>query len=70
FDFVDPYGEYWGGQRTKFGTPRMYTKATAPEAPIENHEVTPPPPIPHEKRNKILLLKRNKTPKNYLSLAK
>ncbi|MUU40187.1 lipopolysaccharide biosynthesis protein, partial [Helicobacter pylori] len=30
----------------------------------------PPPPIPHKMRNKILLLKRNKTPKNYLSLAK
>ncbi|MGL2913717.1 glycosyltransferase family 25 protein, partial [Helicobacter pylori] len=25
---------------------------------------------PHEIRNKIVLLKRNKTPKNYLSLAK
>ncbi|PUD56974.1 lipopolysaccharide biosynthesis protein, partial [Helicobacter pylori] len=30
----------------------------------------PPPTIPHEIRNKILLLKRNKTLKNYLSLAK
>ncbi|NHB15820.1 lipopolysaccharide biosynthesis protein, partial [Helicobacter pylori] len=28
------------------------------------------PPIPHKIRNKIVLLKRNKTLKNYLSLAK
>ncbi|MDU9728949.1 lipopolysaccharide biosynthesis protein, partial [Helicobacter pylori] len=30
----------------------------------------PPPPIPHKMCNKIVLLKRNKTLKNYLSLAK
>ncbi|MGL2878544.1 glycosyltransferase family 25 protein, partial [Helicobacter pylori] len=29
-----------------------------------------PPPIPHKMRNKIVLLKRNKTLKDYLSLAK
>ncbi|MFA4812146.1 lipopolysaccharide biosynthesis protein, partial [Helicobacter pylori] len=28
------------------------------------------PPIPHKIHNKILLLKRNKTLKNYLNLAK
>ncbi|BAW67241.1 LPS biosynthesis protein, partial [Helicobacter pylori] len=27
-------------------------------------------PIPHKIRNKILLMKRNKTPKNHLILAK
>ncbi|WRG07553.1 glycosyltransferase family 25 protein [Helicobacter pylori] len=49
----------------------IYTETEEAKAPIENHEVTPPPPpIPHEIRNKILLLKRNKTLKNYLSLAK
>ncbi|MDO8146005.1 hypothetical protein QAD60_00695 [Helicobacter pylori] len=31
------------------------------KTPTENHEVTPPPPIPHKMRNKTLLLKRNKT---------
>ncbi len=29
------------------------TDYTEAEAPIENHEVTPPPPIPHKMRNKI-----------------
>ncbi len=47
-----------------------YTEVEEAEAPIENHEVTPPPPIPHKIRNKILLMKRNKTPKNHLILAK
>ncbi|WRF78655.1 glycosyltransferase family 25 protein [Helicobacter pylori] len=47
------------------------TEASMEKTPIENHEVTPPPPpIPHKMRNKILLLKRNKTLKNYLSPAK
>ncbi|MFP6205867.1 glycosyltransferase family 25 protein [Helicobacter pylori] len=46
------------------------TEASMEKTPIENHEVTPPPPIPHKMHNKIVLLKRNKTPKNYLSLAK
>ncbi|WP_205701705.1 glycosyltransferase family 25 protein [Helicobacter pylori] len=46
------------------------TEASMEKTPIENHEVTPPPPIPHEIRNKTLLLKRNKTPKNYLNPVK
>ncbi|GAA7421835.1 hypothetical protein MM0352_12860 [Helicobacter pylori] len=70
FDFVRLYGHYWGGHKTNLCTLPIYTEAEAPETPIENHEVTPPPPIPHKIRNKILLLKRNKTPKNYLNLAK
>ncbi len=71
FDFVRLYGHYWGGHKTNLCALPIYTEAEEAEAPIENHEVTPPPPpkkIPHEIRNKILLLKRNK--KNYLSLAK
>ncbi|MEJ8577639.1 glycosyltransferase family 25 protein [Helicobacter pylori] len=70
FDFVRLYGHYWGGHKTNLCALPIYTEAEAPETPIENHEVTPPPPIPHKIRNKIVLLKRNKTPKNYLSLAK
>lgn len=85
FDFVRLYGHYWGGHKTNLCTLPIYTEAEEAETPIENHveaeasiektpienhEVTPPPPIPHKIRNKILLLKRNKTPKNYLSLAK
>ncbi|WQZ04329.1 glycosyltransferase family 25 protein [Helicobacter pylori] len=78
FDFVRLYGHYWGGHKTNLCALPIYTEAEetdcieaeALETPIENHEVTPPPPIPHKIRNKILLLKRNKTLKNYLSLAK
>ncbi|WQY26018.1 glycosyltransferase family 25 protein [Helicobacter pylori] len=65
FDFVRLYGHYWGGHKTNLCTLPIYTET---EAPIENHEVTPPPPIPHKIRNKILLMKRNK--KNHLILAK
>ncbi len=75
FDFVRLYGHYWGGHKTNLCTLPIYTEteeaeASIEETPIENYEVTPPPPIPHKMRNKILLLKRNKTLKNYLSLAK
>ncbi|WQS68055.1 glycosyltransferase family 25 protein [Helicobacter pylori] len=71
FDFVRLYGHYWGGHKTNLCTLPIYTETEEAEAPIENHEVTPPPPpIPHEIRNKIVLLKRNKTLKNYLSPAK
>ncbi|MFP6261544.1 glycosyltransferase family 25 protein [Helicobacter pylori] len=68
FDFVRLYGHYWGGHKTNLHSLPIYTEAEAPETPTENHEVTPPPPIPHKMRNKIVLLKRNK--KNYLILAK
>ncbi|WRD29408.1 glycosyltransferase family 25 protein [Helicobacter pylori] len=76
FDFVRLYGHYWGGHKTNLNSLPIYTEAEEAEAsieetPIENYEVTPPPPpIPHKIRNKIVLLKRNKTLKNYLSLAK
>ncbi|GHQ31576.1 hypothetical protein VN0348_09140 [Helicobacter pylori] len=85
FDFVRLYGHYWGGHKTNLRALPIYIEAEETEAPIENHaeaeasmektpienyEVTPPPPIPHKMRNKTLLLKRNKTLKNYLSLAK
>ncbi|WP_231202198.1 glycosyltransferase family 25 protein [Helicobacter pylori] len=41
FDFVRLYGHYWGGHKTNLHALPIYTEA---EAPIENHEVTPPPP--------------------------
>ncbi|GAA9615995.1 hypothetical protein HpVa114_09460 [Helicobacter pylori] len=71
FDFVRLYGHYWGGHKTNLCALPIYTEAEETdyteieeaEAPIENHEVTPPPPIPHKIRNKILLTTRNKTPK-------
>ncbi|MFT2725313.1 lipopolysaccharide biosynthesis protein, partial [Helicobacter pylori] len=67
FDFVRLYGHYWGGHKTNLCALPIYTET---EALVENHEVTPPPPIPHKMCNKILLMKRNKTPKNHLILAK
>ncbi|MFP6336434.1 glycosyltransferase family 25 protein [Helicobacter pylori] len=75
FDFVRLYGHYWGGHKTNLCALPIYTEneeteASIEETPIKNYEVTPPPPIPHKMRNKTLLLKRNKTLKNYLSLAK
>ncbi len=50
FDFVRLYGHYWGGHKTNLRTLPIYTEAEETdyteieeaEAPIENHEVTPP----------------------------
>ncbi|WQT11006.1 glycosyltransferase family 25 protein [Helicobacter pylori] len=49
FDFVRLYGHYWGGHKTNLCALPIYTEAeevdyTEAEAPIENYEVTPPPP--------------------------
>ncbi|GAA9603964.1 hypothetical protein HpHA70_07700 [Helicobacter pylori] len=52
FDFVRLYGHYWGGHKTNLCALPIYTEIeetdytdyTETEAPIENHEVTPPPP--------------------------
>ncbi|MGL2514768.1 glycosyltransferase family 25 protein [Helicobacter pylori] len=51
FDFVRLYGHYWGGHKTNLRALPIYTEAEETEAfvgetPIENHEVTPPPPNP------------------------
>ncbi len=51
FDFVRLYGHYWGGHKTNLCALPIYTEIeetdytdyTEAEAPIENHEVTPPP---------------------------
>ncbi|GAA8790092.1 hypothetical protein BTM145_06590 [Helicobacter pylori] len=52
FDFVRLYGHYWGGHKTNLRALPIYTEVEETdyteieetEAPIENHEVTPPPP--------------------------
>ncbi|GAA7974722.1 hypothetical protein HpBT076_07200 [Helicobacter pylori] len=52
FDFVRLYGHYWGGHKTNLCALPIYTEVEEAdyteieetEAPIENHEVTPPPP--------------------------
>ncbi|RVY50998.1 lipopolysaccharide biosynthesis protein [Helicobacter pylori] len=51
FDFVRLYGHYWGGHKTNLHALPIYTETEEAEAsiektPIENHEVTPPPPNP------------------------
>ncbi|MBH0248718.1 glycosyltransferase family 25 protein [Helicobacter pylori] len=51
FDFVRLYGHYWGGHKTNLHSLPIYTeteeaKASIEKTPIENHEVTPPPPNP------------------------
>nr|BBG20893.1 galactosyltransferase [Helicobacter pylori] len=78
FDFVRLYGCYWwGGHKTNLCTLPIYTEVEETdyteieetEAPIENHEVTPPPNSTQDTQQD-LLMKRNKTPKNHLILAK
>ncbi|MFP6026702.1 glycosyltransferase family 25 protein [Helicobacter pylori] len=49
FDFVRLYGHYWGGHKTNLCALPIYTETEEAEAsiektPIENYEVTPPPP--------------------------
>ncbi len=52
FDFVRLYGHYWGGHKTNLCALPIYTEVEETdyteieeaEAPIENNEVTPPPP--------------------------
>ncbi|GAA8474862.1 hypothetical protein KKKH29_08680 [Helicobacter pylori] len=52
FDFVRLYGHYWGGHKTNLRALPIYTEVEETdyteieeaEAPIENHEVPPPPP--------------------------
>ncbi|MGL2768827.1 glycosyltransferase family 25 protein [Helicobacter pylori] len=52
FDFVRLYGHYWGGHKTNLCALPIYTEVEEAdyteieeaEAPIKNHEVTPPPP--------------------------
>ncbi|RVY38396.1 lipopolysaccharide biosynthesis protein [Helicobacter pylori] len=51
FDFVRLYGHYWGGHKTNLHSLPIYTeaeetKASMEKTPIENYEVTPPPPNP------------------------
>ncbi|MCQ2695354.1 glycosyltransferase family 25 protein [Helicobacter pylori] len=51
FDFVRLYGHYWGGHKTNLYSLPIYTENEETEAsmektPIENYEVTPPPPNP------------------------
>ncbi|MGN8519966.1 glycosyltransferase family 25 protein [Helicobacter pylori] len=61
FDFVRLYGHYWGGHKTNLRALPIYTEAEETdyieaEAPIENHEVTPPPPNPAQDTQQDLII--------------
>ncbi len=73
FDFVRLYGHYWGGHKTNLCALPIYTEAEETdyteieeaEAPIENHEVTPPPPNPAQDTQQDFIIEtQQKEPSN------
>ncbi|UOR32946.1 glycosyltransferase family 25 protein [Helicobacter pylori] len=63
FDFVRLYGHYWGGHKTNLCTLPIYTEIEEAEAPIENHEVTPPPPNSTQDTQQDLINETQQNPK-------
>ncbi|GAA7095863.1 hypothetical protein ID0210_05100 [Helicobacter pylori] len=68
FDFVRLYGHYWGGHKTNLCTLPIYTEAEETdyietEVPIENHEVTPPPPNSTQDTQQDLINETQQNPK-------
>ncbi len=68
FDFVRLYGHYWGGHKTNLCTLPIYTEAEETdyieaEAPIENYEVTPPPPNSTQDTQQDLINETQQNPK-------
>ncbi|WQV85671.1 glycosyltransferase family 25 protein [Helicobacter pylori] len=68
FDFVRLYGHYWGGHKTNLHSLPIYTEAEEAEAsiektPIENHEVTPPPPNPTQDAQQDFIIETQQNPK-------
>ncbi|WRD48056.1 glycosyltransferase family 25 protein [Helicobacter pylori] len=68
FDFVRLYGHYWGGHKTNLNSLPIYTEAEEVEAsiektPIENHEVTPPPPNPTQDAQQDSIIETQQDPK-------
>ncbi|WRC52259.1 glycosyltransferase family 25 protein [Helicobacter pylori] len=68
FDFVRLYGHYWGGHKTNLCALPIYTEAEEAEAsieetPIENHEVTPPPPNPAQDAQQDSIIETQQNPK-------
>ncbi|UOS22085.1 glycosyltransferase family 25 protein [Helicobacter pylori] len=68
FDFVRLYGHYWGGHKTNLCTLPIYTEVEETdyiesEAPIENHEVTPPPPNSTQDTQQDLIIETQQNPK-------
>ncbi|GAA8073177.1 hypothetical protein HpDR115_05400 [Helicobacter pylori] len=68
FDFVRLYGHYWGGHKTNLYSLPIYTEAEEAEAsieetPIENYEVTPPPPNPTQDAQQDCIIETQQDPK-------
>ncbi|RKV49555.1 glycosyltransferase family 25 protein [Helicobacter pylori] len=68
FDFVRLYGHYWGGHKTNLHSLPIYTETEEAEAsiektPIENHEVTPPPPNPTQDVQQDCIIETQQDPK-------
>ncbi|GAA8062918.1 hypothetical protein JP0575_11200 [Helicobacter pylori] len=71
FDFVRLYGHYWGGHKTNLCALPIYTeieetdytKIEETEVPIENHEVTPPPPNPAQDTQQDFINETQQNPK-------
>ncbi|OLR46941.1 glycosyltransferase family 25 protein [Helicobacter pylori] len=63
FDFVRLYGHYWGGHKTNLCALPIYTEAEAPETPIENHEVPPPPPNSTQDTQQDFIIETQQDPK-------
>ncbi len=68
FDFVRLYGHYWGGHKTNLCTLPIYTETEEAEAsiektPIENYEVTPPPPNPTQDTQQDCIIETQQNPK-------
>ncbi|WRG57518.1 glycosyltransferase family 25 protein [Helicobacter pylori] len=68
FDFVRLYGHYWGGHKTNLCALPVYTEAEEAEAsieetPIENYEVTPPPPNPTQDAQQDCIIETQQDPK-------
>ncbi len=68
FDFVRLYGHYWGGHKTNLCALPIYTEAEEAEVPIEktpieNYEVTPPPPNPTQDAQQDSIIETQQDPK-------
>ncbi|MFP6134348.1 glycosyltransferase family 25 protein [Helicobacter pylori] len=68
FDFVRLYGHYWGGHKTNLCALPIYTETEEAEAsiektPIENYEVTPPPPNPTQDTQQDFIIETQQDPK-------
>ncbi|GAA7899499.1 hypothetical protein HpCOL25_06830 [Helicobacter pylori] len=68
FDFVRLYGHYWGGHKTNLYSLPIYTeteeaKASIEKTPIENYEVTPPPPNPTQDAQQDSIIETQQDPK-------